>query len=59
MLNFLPNDKILDGYKLKALADDNYNVAQRMEFTLDGVENIVGKRENAGYQHLLIFPLCF
>ena len=22
-------------------------------------ENIVGKEENAGYQHFLLFPLCF
>ena len=26
---------------------------------LDRVENIVGKGENAGYQHFLIFPQCF
>ena len=25
----------------------------------DGVENIVGKRENVGYQHFLLFPQCF
>ena len=25
----------------------------------DRVENIVGKRENAGYQHFLLFPQCF
>ena len=23
------------------------------------VENIVGKGENTGYQHFLLFPLCF
>ena len=23
------------------------------------VENIVGKEENAGYQHCLLFPQCF
>ena len=23
------------------------------------LENIVGKRENAGYQHFLLFPQCF
>ena len=23
------------------------------------LENIVGKGENAGYQHFLLFPLCF
>ena len=26
---------------------------------LDRVENIVGKEENAGYQHFLLFPQCF
>ena len=25
----------------------------------DSVENIVGKGENAGYQHFLLFPQCF
>ena len=25
----------------------------------DGVENIVGKGENAGYQHFLLFPQYF
>ena len=25
----------------------------------DRVENIVGKEENAGYQHFLLFPQCF
>ena len=24
-----------------------------------GAENIVGKGENAGYQHFLLFPQCF
>ena len=30
-----------------------------MNFVLDRVENIVGKEENAGYQHFLLFPQCF
>ena len=25
----------------------------------DLVENILGKEENAGYQHFLLFPQCF
>ena len=25
----------------------------------DRVENIVGKGENSGYQHFLLFPQCF
>ena len=30
-----------------------------MEFVFDWVENIVGKEENAGFQHFLLFPQCF
>ena len=45
----LPNDKILDVTKLKAHADDNLNVAKMMISLSDGVENTVGKGENAGY----------
>ena len=29
------------------------------EFVPDGIENIVGKGENAGNQHFLLFPQCF
>ena len=28
-------------------------------FVFHRVENIVGKGENAGYQHFLLFPQCF
>ena len=30
-----------------------------MKFVLGTEENIVGKGENAGYQHFLLFPQCF
>ena len=30
-----------------------------MEFDKERTENIVGKGENAGYQHFLLFPQCF
>ena len=30
-----------------------------MKFVLERVENIVGKEENAGYQHFLLFKQCF
>ena len=30
-----------------------------MKSVLGWVENIVGKGENAGYQHFLLFPQCF
>ena len=29
------------------------------KFVLDKIENIVGKEENAGHQHFLLFPQCF
>ena len=28
-------------------------------FVFDRIENTVGKGENAGHQHFLIFPQCF
>ena len=59
IVNSLPNDKILDWSKLKALADDNINLAEKLKFVLERVENIAGKGENAGYQHFLLFPQCF
>ena len=46
-VNSLPNDKILDFSKLKALADDKSSVTQNLKFVLGTVENIVGKGENA------------
>ena len=55
--NSLPRDKILDWSKFKALADDKINVTKRWKFVLGRVENM-GKGENAGYQHFLLFP-CF
>ena len=59
-MNCLPNDKTLDLTKLKAFTDDNYfNGAEIMISVFDRVENIVGKGENAGYQHFLLFPQCF
>ena len=53
--NSIPNNKILDPSKLKAFADEKFKV---MKFILERVEN-VGKGENAGYQHFLLFPQCF
>ena len=51
--------KFLDLSKLKVFADDMINVAVKMISLSDSVENIAGKGENAGYQHSLLFPLCF
>ena len=38
--------------KLEINADDNPNVVQMTE----NIESIVGKGENVGYQHFLLFP---
>ena len=46
--NSLPNDNILDLSKSKVFADDKIKVTENMKFVLRGVENIVGKGENAG-----------
>ena len=57
--NSLPNDKILDWSKLKVFADNKIKVLKMMIFVFDRVENTVGKGENVGYQHFLLFPQCF
>ena len=59
LLNSLPNDKFLDWSKFKAFADDKLNLAEKLKFVLGRVANIVGKRENCGNQHFLLFPQCF
>ena len=59
VFNSLPNKKFLDSSKLKAFADDKLNLAKKLKFGLGRVENILGKGEDAGYQHFLLFPQCF
>ena len=51
--NSLPKDTIFDFSKLKAFADD------KLKFVSVRVENIVGNRENAGYQYFLLLPQFF
>ena len=45
--------------KLKAFADDKFNIAKITISLRDKLENTVGKEENAAYQHFLLFPQCF
>ena len=60
VFNPLPDDKILGLPKLKAFADDKSNVTQNVKVVFQRIENIVGKEENAGYQHILfLFLQCF
>ena len=58
-LKSLPNDQILHEPKLKAFADDKSDVTQNIKVVFQRIKNIVGKEENAGYQHSLLFPQCF
>ena len=58
-LNPIPNDKFLDWSRLKVFADHKLNVTVNKKTNLGWVENIVGKAENAGFQHILLFPQCF
>ena len=34
-------------------------MTEKLKFVLGRVEDILGKGENAGYQHILLFPQCF
>ena len=55
----LPNDKILDVTKSKTFADNKLNVTNKTTSLYVRVENTLGKGENAGYQHFLLFRQCF
>ena len=57
----LQNNKILDLSKFKAYADDKIlvNVIEKLNLDFRRVGNIVGKRENVGYQHFLLLLQCF
>ena len=59
LINPLPENKIQALSKLKAFADDNFIVAQMMQTFFESLENIVGKGENAGDPHFLLFHNIF
>ena len=58
-VNSLPDKKISDWFKLKAFADDKLNMIRLLKLLIQRAETIVGKGENADYQHNLLFPQCF
>ena len=58
-IEHLPDDKILGLPKLEVFADNKLNVTQKVKAVFHRIENTVGKEENAGYQHFLLFPQCF
>ena len=45
--------------KFKASSDDKFGGAEIMGFVFERLANIVGKGENAGYQHFLFFLQWF
>ena len=54
-LTLYQTKKIVDLFNLKAFADDQIYVTEKLEFELGRVGNIMGKGLNAGYQHFLLF----
>ena len=56
LINSLQNDKFFNLSKVKAFGDDKINVTEKLKFVCARVEIIVGKGENAGNQHFLVFP---
>ena len=58
-VNSLPNNNLLDCTEFNVFADDKFKVAKILITAFDRIENIVGKIENAGYQHFLLFPQFF
>ena len=45
--------------KIERNCTRQFNLTERGHFFFDRIENFVGKGENAGYQHFLLFPKCF
>ena len=58
-VNSLPYDKIFRLIQIQSIADDKLDLIQEMKSHFHTVVNIVGKGENAGYQHFVLFPQCF
>ena len=59
LINSLSTDNFLNLSKLKAFGVDKINVTEKLKFLCARIKIIVGKGENAGNQHFLVFPLCF
>ena len=55
----LPDDKILDSFKSKEFADDNFKFDENGRKLSKKLENTVGKGEIARYAEFHLFPQCF
>ena len=58
-VNPLPDNKILDWFKLKQSADGNFEFDVNSRKFSKLVENTVGKGEIVPYEQFLLFPQCF
>ena len=54
----LPDNNFLEWSQLKAFAEKNIKVTEKLKTVLEKVENFLGTGENASYQHFLLFPQC-
>ena len=59
LVNPLPDDKILDGSKLKQSAGNNFKFDENSRKFSKWVEKTVGKVEIARYEQFLLFPQNF
>ena len=60
--NSLSNDKILDSTNLNAFEDNKLKKKKKNQMMISffrWLEKLLGRGENAGYQHFLLFPRCF
>ena len=55
----IPKRQILDSFKLKEFADDNFNLDENGGAFSNRVENTVGKGEIARHEQFLLFPTVF
>ena len=46
-------------FYVPGIEEQQINVTQNVKVVFHRIENIVGKEENAGNQHFLLFPQCF
>ena len=44
---------------MKTFVNNKFNLTKNMNYAPRRLENIVGKGENAGHQHFLLFSQCF
>ena len=59
MVSCLWNNNFLVAIKFNVFVDLKIPATQMFKLVFLGLENILGKEENAGFQDFLIFPQCF